>query len=59
MRVVLRFWKTFSHSSFQENFMDFLSSWMEGWFCSESFGRNLDIMVRQPVTSLLEITYLK
>ena len=49
MRVVLRFWKTCSHSSFQENFADFLSSWMMGWVCSASFGRNLEMAVKRPI----------
>ena len=56
MSVVLWFWKTCSHSSFQENFANFLSSWIMGWVCSASFERNLDMAVRQPIrrwTSLI------
>jgi len=54
--VVLRFWKTCSHSSFQENFANLLSNWMMGWVCSTSFGRNLEMAVRQSIrrwTSLI------
>jgi len=49
VRVVLKSWKTFSHSSLQENFTDFLSSWIMGWVCSASFGKNLDMAVRWPI----------
>jgi len=56
VREVLRFWKPCSHSTFQENFADFLSSWMMGWVCSASFGRNLEMAVKWPIrrwTSLI------
>jgi len=54
--VVLRVWKTCSHSSFQENFVDFLSSWMMDWVCSASLGRNREMTVKRPMrrcTSLI------
>jgi len=47
--VVLRLWKTSSHSAFQENFANFLSSWMMGWVCSGSFGKNLVMAVKRPI----------
>jgi len=49
VRVALRFWKAISQSSFQENFAEFLTSWIRGWVCSASFGRNQDIAVRWPI----------
>ena len=54
--MVLRFWKTCSHSSFQENFTDFLSTRMMGWVCSASLGRNQEMTVKRPIrrcTSLI------
>jgi len=56
--VVLRFWKTFSQSSFQENFANFFSSWIMGWVCSASFGRNLDMAVRRPIKRWTSLTLL-
>jgi len=56
--VVFRFWKTFSQSSFQENFADFLSSWIIGWICLASFGRNLDMAVRRPIRRWTSLTLL-
>jgi len=53
--VVLRFWKNVSQSSFQENFVDFLRSWIMGQVCTTNFGRNLDIAVRRPI---MRWTYL-
>jgi len=56
VRVALRFWKTFMQSSFQENFTDFLRSWIMGWVYSASFGRNLDIVVRRPIIRWTSLT---
>jgi len=58
VRMVLRFWKTFSQSSFQENFTDFWSRWIIGWVCSTSFGRNLDMAVRRPFKCWTSLTLL-
>ena len=58
MRVVLRFWKTCSHLSFQEKFTDFLSSWMMGWVCSASFGTNMEMAVKRPIRCWISLILL-
>ena len=55
-KVVLRFWKTFLQSSFQENFVDFFRNWIMGWVYSASFGRNLDMTVRRPIRHCTSLT---
>jgi len=56
VRVVLRFWKTFSQSPLQENFTDFFRNWIMGWVCSTSFGRNMDMVVRRPIRRWTSLT---
>ena len=56
VRVVLRFLKKISQSSFQENFADFLRSWIMGRVCSTSLGRNLDMAVRRPIRCYTSLT---
>jgi len=56
VREVLRFWKTCSHSSFQNNFADLLSSWKMGWVCSANLGRKWEMVVKRSMiryTSLI------
>jgi len=59
VRVVLRFWKTLSQSSVQDNFADFLRGWIMGWICSANFGRNMDMAVRQPIRRWTSLTLLE
>jgi len=56
VRVVLRFWKTFLQSSFQENFVDFLRSRIICSVCSVNCRRNLDIAVKRPIRRWTSLT---
>ena len=55
-RIVLRVWKPVSKSPFQENFADFLRSWIISGVRSASVGRNLDMTVRRPIKRWTSLT---
>jgi len=59
VRVVFRSWKIFSQSSLQENFADFLRTWMMGRVCLASLGRNLDMAVRRPTRRSTSLTLVE